>query len=69
MADHSHITVTIADIRRAGYCVAGVRSWFRTHNMNFADFLKNGMPADEFIARGDHLALDVVEKMLIREQV
>lgn len=59
--------VTIDDVRRAGYCVSGARAWFRAREIDFAAFLKDGLPADEFLARGDHLAVDVVEKKIKRE--
>lgn len=58
--------VTIDDVRRAGYCVAGARRWFATHEIDFADFLRNGLPAEEFVARGDELAKQVVDKKFER---
>lgn len=67
MSDLAEVVVTIEDVRAAGYCVAGARRWFAANGIPFADFLKNGMPADEFISRGDDLARQVVEKKLLRD--
>jgi hypothetical protein len=65
--DLSTVIVSINDIRRAGYCVAGARSWCTAHGIPFAEFLKSGLPADEFIHRGDALAQLVVDRKLERE--
>lgn len=66
--DLSTVIVTIADVRKAGFCVNGARGWFRTHGIPFADFIRDGLPADELIARGDAMAVTVVERKLEREQ-
>lgn len=59
--------ITIDDVRKAGYCVSGARGWFRQHEIPFDVFLREGMDADEFLARGDELAAVVVQKKLDRE--
>lgn len=59
--------VTIDDIRKAGYCAAGARRWFAAHGIPFAPFLKDGIDADELIARGDGLAETVVARKRERE--
>lgn len=59
--------ITIDDVRKAGYCVSGARRWFQANNIDFADFIKNGMDADEFVTRGDELAQIVVDKKVERE--
>lgn len=58
-------TITIQDIRDAGHCVAGTRSWFAANNLDFRAFLANGMDAAEFAAI-DGLAEDVVRKKIAR---
>lgn len=60
--------ITITDIRKAGYCVAGVRQWSATHGINFADLIKNGIPADELLAKGDEHAQRVIDSKLERER-
>lgn len=59
--------IRIDDVRKAGYCVSGARNWFRANNIDFAEFIKNGMDADEFVRRGDELAKVVVDKKIERE--
>ena len=54
--------ITINDIRKAGHCVAGARSWFSLHGLDFRLFLKEGLPAGTLLATGDQLAVDVVTK-------
>ena len=55
--------VTVQDIRDAGHCVAGTRQWFAANNLDFRDFLLNGMAATEF-AKIDGLAEAVVQRKL-----
>lgn len=59
--------ITITDIRAAGHCVAGARGWFRTYDLDFRDFLKNGIDAEVLLATGDALAEQVVERKIERE--
>ncbi|WP_288959811.1 hypothetical protein [uncultured Sulfitobacter sp.] len=63
----SNMIVTINDVRKAGYCAGGARGWFRANGMDFNDFLRNGIAADDFLEQGDHLAQDVVVKKISRE--
>jgi hypothetical protein len=53
--------ITVTDIRNAGHCAAGIKRWFDEHELNFRDFLKNGIDAEILIASGDELALQSVE--------
>lgn len=59
--------VTITDIRKAGHCAAGARDWFREHDLDFRDFLTNGLPASTLLATGDALAQQVVDRKRERE--
>ena len=61
------MTITIEDVRKAGYCVRGARQWFSAHGMNFRTFLTDGIPADEFVEKGDALAARVVALKVERE--
>lgn len=69
MVDLSAINITMADIRKAGFCASGARGWFRARGISFNDFLKSGMAADEFIAKGDDLSRAVVERKIEREHL
>jgi hypothetical protein len=55
------ILITPKDIQRAGYCSRGARRWFESHNINFRDFIRKGVPASQLTATGDPQALRVVE--------
>lgn len=59
--------ITIDDVRKAGFCVVGARSWFAAHGIPFNQFIKDGIDSDELIARGDDMARTVVERKLLSE--
>ena len=59
--------ITITDIRQAGHCVAGARGWFHSYGLDFRDFLKHGIDAETFLATGDALAQQVVDRKIERE--
>lgn len=46
--------------QRAGFCRGGAREWFRTHELDWRDFVAHGIPADQLEATGDALALALV---------
>lgn len=50
------------DVRRAGFCITpGARDWFARHDLDFRDFIKNGISESEFLNTGDALAQRVVD--------
>ena len=53
--------VYMSDIRAAKMCSSGTRAFFERHGMNWSQFLKEGLPAEEFEKTGDAMALQVVE--------
>lgn len=72
MTDDVDPIVTINDIRKAGYCALGARSWFEAYNLDFRTFLKHpeaggGLPASVLLATGDACAARVVELKKARE--
>lgn len=60
----SSLLITISDIRRQGYCVSGIKSWFEAHHFNFREFLQHGVESATLLATGDELARKVVEAKL-----
>ena len=54
--------VTIADIRAAGHCVRGAKTWFAGHRLDFAKFLREGIGEEELLATNDSLAVEVIRK-------
>lgn len=43
------------------YCTRGAKQWARTHKLDFDKFVMEGLPASQFLATGDALALEFVE--------
>ncbi len=64
MAD---LIITVEDLRRLrnakgdAFCIPGIRKWTEAHGVDFAKFIREGIPAEELIATGDQLAMDIVE--------
>lgn len=52
-------TLFIRHIRDSGFCAAGAREWAKRHNINYIDFLQNGIDCDVLEQTGDHFALTV----------
>lgn len=59
--------ITITDIREAGHCVAGARTWFKAYDLDFREFLKNGLDSEVLLATGDGLAEQVIQRKIERE--
>lgn len=55
--------VKLADFRKLGYCVAGMRTFCRAHEIDFRELAKNGVPEDEFIDTGDRRAVEAVARI------
>lgn len=57
----SEIIVIQKDMRALQYCSRGVRDFFKRHDLDYSDFLKNGIPAEKLLETGDAMAQAVVE--------
>lgn len=53
--------IYMQDVRNANMCAKGARSFFINHNLDFQDFLKNGIDSKLLLATNDTMALQVVE--------
>lgn len=62
------VIITAKDLRQAGHCIRGARPWFERHGMDFRKFIKEGIPAEEFLSKGDALAQRVVDRKLALEE-
>jgi hypothetical protein len=58
------LRITVTDARRIGYCARGMKTWARPHGLDFASFLKNGIPAEDLLATGDAFAERIVAAKL-----
>lgn len=47
--------------RSQGWCTAGIRAFARRYNLDFDAFCREGIPAEQLEATGDHFALKLVE--------
>ena len=59
--------VYLKDVSNAGYCMRGARAWFRSHGLDFRDFVRNGVSREVFMGTKCHLAQDIVKKKDERE--
>ena len=53
--------VTVRDMRRVRYCLAGCRAWFRRHGLDWQAFLDRGIEAERLRATGDALVEPAIE--------
>ncbi len=53
--------ITMADIRRIHFCSKGARDFFNRHNLDWNEFVKNGLPEEVILATKDQMAIGVVE--------
>jgi hypothetical protein len=63
------VIITMSDVRktrgfsrRVGLCSRGTRLWFKTYNLDYTDFLKNGVAEEVLLATNDAFAIAVVEQ-------
>lgn len=58
----SKLIVTAKHVQAAHMCLKpGAQNFFKRHNLDFRDFIKNGINAELLIETGDALALEVVD--------
>lgn len=57
--------IYINDLRQSGYCVEGIRQWFEERDLDFRDFVRNGIAADILIGYGDALVDKAIDRVLI----
>ncbi|MEN3144642.1 hypothetical protein ABDF71_21870 [Ochrobactrum sp. WV_118_8] len=55
------LVISMEDLRKCGMCASGVRRWFLDHNLDFKDFLANGIASSALVELGDALGLRAVE--------
>ena len=62
--------VRMGDLRSLRYCARGVREFFARHELDYNDFLQNGVPAEKLLAASgnDAMAIAAVEVARGRQQ-
>ena len=61
MTELSRVLLTVSDLIPP-HCPWGLRAFWRTHRLDFADFLKNGISAEALLATGDATAAEAVAR-------
>lgn len=54
--------ITLKHCRDMKYCSRGIRLFFQRNNLDFSDFLKNGVEEEVFLKTNDSMAIAVVKK-------
>lgn len=67
MTSDGAFIVRIEHCRALGLCVNGVRSWFTVRELDWRDFLVNGITVDRLREHGDGLSENVIVSTLERE--
>lgn len=64
------VTVRMEHARKLKYCSGGVRRLFKRYNLNYTDFLANGIDSDKVLEATNHDAMvkKVVEVAYGRQQ-
>lgn len=57
----TEVRVTMRHVRAAGMCSYGAREFFKRYDLDWSEFLRNGIPAETLIKIGDAMALQVVK--------
>jgi hypothetical protein len=55
------VLVTMKDVRLAKMCSRGARDFCAKYNLDYSEFLKQGLPASQLEATGNAMVLKVVE--------
>lgn len=55
-----HLRTIPGTHKRRGWCNDRARVWFKRHNLDWTDFVRNGIDADILLATGCGLALAMV---------
>ena len=61
MTEAQDVRLTVDDLIPP-YCAWGLRSFWKLHGLDFADFLKNGILASALLATGDATAEEAVAR-------
>lgn len=54
--------VYLADIRTYGFCVSGLVEFCKRYDLDFWDFVKNGIDEADLLATGDLIAIEMITR-------
>jgi hypothetical protein len=55
------VRVHMRHVRMAKICARGAREWYKAHDLDWNDFLDNGVPAEVLEATGDPIVQRAVD--------
>lgn len=55
------LIITSTDLHEMKYCSRGARRWFAHYELDWSDFVQNGIDAEVMLATGDAMAIKLVE--------
>lgn len=55
--------ITVDDMGSMRYCARGSRAFAKKHGLDFRKFIEEGIDADELVATGDGMAIELVERI------
>lgn len=55
------LVIRMEHVRKAGMCSSGARAFFKRHDLDWNQFLEQGITAKELIPTQDAMALTVIE--------
>lgn len=61
MSEVTSPRVHMRHLRTAKFCAPGAKDWWASNNLDFRDFVRNGIDAETLLKTGDPRALRVVE--------
>ena len=59
--DETKCKITLKDCCHAGHCIPGLREWFKNHDLDFRDFVRNGITVSRLRSLKDGQSDDVIE--------
>jgi hypothetical protein len=55
--------LTMADLRAAGFCAAGVRAFCARHALDYRELLRAGLPFDVLEPIGDAMVNNLIQRL------
>lgn len=55
--------ITKAQAFNHGYCVPGCRLFFKRNNLDYRDFIRNGISVETLLKLDDHMANELIERV------
>lgn len=52
--------ITVKDVRKAGYCLRGVKEWCKRNGIDYRSFVKNGIDTDE-LPQDDYYIMQIAK--------